>query len=215
MAPSPPAARRPLRELLIEAGVALAREGGPDALVLREAARRIGVSHNAAYRHFANRDDLLRAVADQARAELAHTMRRRLAAVDPADRSLEAAKRRLHLAGIAYMQFATAEPGLFRTAFTGPGLTAKDAHHPPSASTIASEDQLGPFELLQRQVEQLVRAARLPPRARRYASLVAWSAMHGLSMLALDGQLEGLSDRERDQVVDRLVRMVDAGLLAG
>jgi AcrR family transcriptional regulator len=212
---SPPAGRRSLRELLLEAGVGLAREGGPDALVLREAARRVGVSHNAAYRHFANREDLLRAVADRARAELAGTMRQRLAEVDAADRSLEAAKRRLHLAGMAYIQFATAQPGLFRTAFTGPGLTAKDAHHPLTAGVIASEDQLGAFELLKRQVEQLVRAARLPPRARRYASLVAWAAMHGLSMLALDGQLDGLSDRERDEVVDRLVRMVEAGLLAG
>jgi AcrR family transcriptional regulator len=213
--PSPPANRRSLRERLLEAGVALARQGGPDALVLREAARRVGVSHNAAYRHFANREDLLRAVADQARAELANTMRQRLADVDPADRNLEAAKRRLHLAGIAYIQFASAQPGLFRTAFTGPGLTAKDAHHPTSAGATANEDQLGPFELLQRQVEQLVQVARLPPRARRYASLVAWSAMHGLSMLALDGQLDRLSDQQREEVVQRLVRMVDAGLLAG
>ena len=128
---------------------------------------------------------------------------------------LDAAQRRLHLAGMAYIQFATDQPGLFRTAFTGPGLTAKHAHQPPTAGMIANDDQLGPFELLQRQVEQLVQAARLPPRARRYASLVAWAAMHGLSMLALDGQLDKLSDKQREQVVDRLVRMVDAGLLAG
>jgi AcrR family transcriptional regulator len=213
--PSPPVGRRSLRERLIEAGVALAREGGPDALVLREAARRVGVSHNAAYRHFANREDLLRAVADRARAELARTMRQRLAEVDSGDRSLDAAKRRLHLAGMAYIQFATVQPGLFRTAFTGRGLAARDAHHKPPRGDTESEDQLGPFELLQRQVEQLVQAARLPPRARRYASLVAWAAMHGLSMLALDGQLDGLSDRQRAEVVNRLVRLVDTGLLAG
>jgi AcrR family transcriptional regulator len=211
--PSPQVGRRSLRDRLLEAGVALAGEGGPEALVLREAARRVGVSHNAAYRHFANREDLLRAVADQARAELARTMRQRLAEVDPADRTLDAAKRRLHLAGVAYIQFATDQPGLFRTAFTGPGLTAKDAHHPPTAG--ATSDQPGPFEVLQRQIEQLVQAARLRPRARRYASLVAWAAMHGLSMLALDGQLDRLSDKQRNEVVDRLVRMVDAGLLAG
>ena len=215
MAESPPADRRSLRERLLEAGVVLAREGGPDALILREAARRVGVSHNAAYRHFANREDLLQAVADQARAELGSAMRERLAEVDPADRSLEAAKRRLHLAGIAYIEFATAQSGLFRTAFTGPGLTAKDAHHPRTEGAIANEDQLGPFELLQRQVEQLVQTARLPAGARRYASLVAWSAMHGLSMLALDGQLDRLSDLQREEVVQRLVRVVDAGLLAG
>jgi AcrR family transcriptional regulator len=175
----------------------------------------VGVSHNAAYRHFANREDLLQAVADHARTELACTMRQRLAEVDAADRSLEAARRRLHLVGIAYVQFAMAEPGLFRTAFTGPGLLAKGGHHPPTAGVTPIENELGAFELLQLQIERFVRAAGLPPGARRYASLVAWAAMHGLSMLALDGQLDRLSDHERDEVVDRLVRLVDAGLLAG
>ena len=44
-----------LRRALLDAGVALAREGGPDAVVLREATRRAGVVPNAAYRHFAGR----------------------------------------------------------------------------------------------------------------------------------------------------------------
>ena len=51
-----------LRRALLDAGVELARQGGPDAVVLREATRRAGVAPNAAYRHFANRDDLLAAV---------------------------------------------------------------------------------------------------------------------------------------------------------
>ena len=44
-----------LRQALLDAGLAMAREGGPDAVVLREATRRAGVSPNAAYRHFADR----------------------------------------------------------------------------------------------------------------------------------------------------------------
>ena len=48
-----------LRRALLEAGTDLAREGGPDKVVLREATRRVGVSANAAYRHFADRDALL------------------------------------------------------------------------------------------------------------------------------------------------------------
>ena len=51
-----------LRRALLDAGVALAREGGPDAVVLREATRRAGVVPNAAYRHFAGRQALLDAV---------------------------------------------------------------------------------------------------------------------------------------------------------
>jgi len=51
-----------LRRALLDAGIELARQGGPDAVVLREATRRAGVAPNAAYRHFANRQDLLAAV---------------------------------------------------------------------------------------------------------------------------------------------------------
>src|SRR6202040_751336 len=51
-----------LRRALLEAGIELARGGGPDAVVLREATRRAGVVPNAAYRHFASRQELLQAV---------------------------------------------------------------------------------------------------------------------------------------------------------
>ena len=51
-----------LRRALLEAGIQLARAGGPDAVVLREATRRAGVVPNAAYRHFASRWELLQAV---------------------------------------------------------------------------------------------------------------------------------------------------------
>ena len=51
-----------LRQALLEAGIALARVGGPEAVVLREATRRASVVPNAAYRHFVNRDALLQEV---------------------------------------------------------------------------------------------------------------------------------------------------------
>jgi AcrR family transcriptional regulator len=63
-----------LRRALLDAGIALARDGGPDAVVLREATRRAGVVPNAAYRHFASRDELLQAVRSAALANLAAAM---------------------------------------------------------------------------------------------------------------------------------------------
>src|ERR1700746_300198 len=95
-----------LRRALLEAGIELARHGGPDAVVLREATRRAGVVPNAAYRHFASRRERLQAVRSAARAELAAAMERELASlpagVDPAD----FARARLRAVGTAYMRFA-------------------------------------------------------------------------------------------------------------
>ena len=80
MTPAAPAgqtARRPtyrhgdLRRALLDAGIALVREGGPPALVLREATRRAGVAPNAAYRHFANHQALFDAVRTHALGALA------------------------------------------------------------------------------------------------------------------------------------------------
>src|SRR6516225_10185070 len=109
-----------LRSALIEASIALAREGGPDRVVLREAARAAGVSHSAAYRHFADREALLAEVSRFARSELAAEMHRRVNRTkDP--------RRRLRAVGTAYIDFALTEPGLVRTAFTS---------HPATQSTI-------------------------------------------------------------------------------
>src|SRR5258707_13290217 len=97
-----------LHSALIEASIALAREGGPDRVVLREAARVAGVSHSAAYRHFADREALLVEVSQRARRELAAEMRRRVnRATDPLER--------LQAGGTRYADFARAEPGTVRT----------------------------------------------------------------------------------------------------
>ncbi|HEV2796023.1 MAG TPA: helix-turn-helix domain-containing protein, partial [Nocardioides sp.] len=55
-----------LRDALVAAAVEAVREGGPEALSLRELARRVGGSHAAAYRHFADRDALVDVVAERA-----------------------------------------------------------------------------------------------------------------------------------------------------
>src|ERR1700742_274077 len=92
-----------LHSALVEASITLAREGGPDRVILREAARAAGVSHSAAYRHFTDREALLGEVSRFARSELAAQMRRRVnRAKDP--------RRRLRAVGTAYIDFALAEP---------------------------------------------------------------------------------------------------------
>src|SRR5690606_30000670 len=95
----------------------LAREGGPDAVVLREATRRVGVSPNAAYRHFADRDALLHAVSAAAQAELAAAIEEEFEKAPPRRDAQSVARAHLRGIGAAYVRFAVENPGLFRAAF--------------------------------------------------------------------------------------------------
>src|SRR4051812_49443473 len=104
-----PARRRPrgaVREGLVAAGVEMARTGGPDAVVLREATRIVGVVPNAAYRHFADRDELLAEVCAAAMRKLADRMAAGVARVRGKYGNPAAARRRLHAIGTAYLDFA-------------------------------------------------------------------------------------------------------------
>jgi AcrR family transcriptional regulator len=195
-----------LRRALVDAGIALARQGGPNAVVLREATRRAGVVPNAAYRQFRSRDELLQAVRDAALAELAVTMENELAAVRRDDAAADYATASLRAIGAAYLRFAQAEPGLFRTAFaTGPAPGEGDR-------LIAGTGGLGPFELLGAALDRLVAAGVLPSDRRPAAEYLAWSAVHGLAMLVLDGPLRRMTDAERESVAARLLTMVEKGI---
>lgn len=188
-----------LRAALVHAAVALAEEGGPDAVVLREAARRVGVSHNAGYRHFESREALLTAVADAGMGRLAVAMRAGLAEVgepDASDDPVGTARLRLRAVGWAYVSFALGQPGLFRTAFSD---------LPPSHSAE-------PYDLLVDTVDDLVRVGALPPERRPHSEMVAWSAVHGLSVLLLEGPFRSLPAAEVAALFDRVANVIDAGL---
>src|SRR5215472_12554517 len=151
-----------LRSALVEASIALAREGGPDRVVLREAARAAGVSHSAAYRHFADREALLAEVSRYARSELAAEMRRRVARA-------KGPRQRLRAVGTAYIDFALTEPGLFRAAFTSHPATSPDAEHNPApAGEAPTHPAAGadPFEVLGQVLDEAQAAGLLEPRRR-------------------------------------------------
>ena len=196
-----------LRRALLEAGTELARGGGPVAVVLREATRRVGVAPSAAYRHFADRRALLDAVCSAAQAELAVAMEEELDGLpnggDPAD----AARARLRAVGAGYLRFAQAEPGLFRTAFS-----ASDNLRNAASPSRVGEGGLTPFQLLGATLERLVEAGVLPPERRPGAEFLAWSAVHGLAMLLIDGPLRGLDRMQTQDAGRRLLDMVERGL---
>lgn len=196
-----------LRRALLDAGVELARQGGPDAVVLREATRRAGVAPNAAYRHFANRDDLLAAVRAAAVAAAAHFMEAELAQVPTTGTRTEQAHAKVRAVGAGYMRFAHAETGLFRTAFGG-RFTVQT--HPDPA--MGGATGLNPFQHLSAALDDLVTAGALPAERRPGAEYLAWSTVHGMALLSIDGPLRGTPQPLLDGLGLRLLDMVERGI---
>ena len=205
-----------LRRALVEAGTELAREGGPAAVVLREVTRRAGVTPNAAYRHFADKGALLRAVSLAAQSRLAAAMEEEQSALtdrdggadDDAPRGAAAlAQAKLRAVGAGYLRFAQAEPGLFRTAFAN-HVDLRDAAVEESAGPHGRT----PFQLLSDALDDLVESGVLLASRRPGAEFVAWSAVHGLAMLVIDGPLRGLDSAARLRAAQRLLEMVQQGI---
>lgn len=196
-----------LRQALIDAGLEMAREGGPDAVVLREATRRAGVSPNAAYRHFADRSALVAAVSDAASGEVAAAIEREWDAVVDSLPPVEAARAHLRAVGFGYLRFARDEPGLFRAAFTVPA-DLDDAF----GRAKAGPGGRTPFQLLATALDELVAAGALPAERRSGAELACWSAVHGLAMLVLEGPLRGLPPELGGAAARRVVEMAVRGI---
>jgi AcrR family transcriptional regulator len=206
----PPPGRRPrgqVRNALIAAGLELARAGGPDAVVLREATRRVGVVPNAAYRHFADRDALLADVCVAAMDELAGRMQQQLAAVPRRRDARRAAIARLGALGVAYVDFAIQETGLFETAFAMPG-------HVEYAVAGNTADGHGPtpFQLLGNALDELVTAGVLPAERRPDAEYSVWSSVHGVAVLITQGPLRAMPAQFVHGLTDRLLAFIARGL---
>ncbi len=207
-----------LAAALVTAGVELAREAGPDGVVVREATRRVGVSPTAAYRHFADRHSLLAAVAQQARDALADAMAAAVAEV-PGRAGRRRAVARLQATGRAYVRFALAEPGLFRTGFAGfdqagpVGDGTADADGTPAGAVGCPPDPRPDraYAILTAALDELVDAGALPAARRPGAEAAAWAAVHGLSLLLLD---EVLLPARTDPgpLIEVTLRMVTEGL---
>src|SRR3981081_3396975 len=156
-----------LRSALVRAALELLEESGATALSLRAVARRAGVSPAAPYRHYADREALVSAVAAVGYRELAE----RLVAAHPAPATPE----QLASVAVAYVQFALEQPALFRMMFGEPCDRDNDER---VAATAA-------VSLYLREI-----VARCFPQADAEALAPAiWALVHGLAFLHLDGQL--------------------------
>jgi AcrR family transcriptional regulator len=196
-----------LHRALLDAAIELARKGGKEAIVLREVTRQAGVSPNAAYRHFEDLKSLLRAVSMAAQSRLANAMENELAEIRPTGDKGRDARARLRAIGSGYLYFAQAEPGLFMMAFSE-HADLSNAANPASTGSGG----LTPFQILSAALDELVEAGELPENRRPASEFFAWSAVHGLAMLLIDGPLRGLDQAQAEVVGQRLIDMVERGL---
>jgi AcrR family transcriptional regulator len=163
-----------LKKTLLDAAVKVIAKVGPRAFTLREVARQAKVSHNAPYRHFRDKDELLAAVAAEGFEWLADSM---IEAAASAGDALEA----LMLTGRGYVQFALRWPEHFSVMFDYcQGLDAYPAY---AASGRRA------FQVLLDHVAGAQQAGQLPPADANQLALTAWSTVHGVAKLANAGLL--------------------------
>jgi AcrR family transcriptional regulator len=187
-----------LRRALLDAALALVNEGGPKAMTLREAARRVKVSEAAPYRHFASREALLAAVAEEGFREFGASQRAawELHPGDPFDR--------LEALGLAYVDYAVRAPAHFRVMF---GAEFADAAAYPETAAVASASREPVEETVQECLRALGRDATLPPVPAAHSTppsprpppgevpdavatlVMVWSVVHGVSLLLVDRRL--------------------------
>ena len=181
-----------LAEAMVEQGLASVRAQGADQVSLRSIAQALDVSPSAAYNHFADKDDLLRAVGSCGLAALDERMARVLAA-HPAD-TAESARARFSGIGRAYLAFAIDETHLFQLTF-GP-ICAAEAKAPEDA---------GPYLKLMGALDDLERWGLLKPGSRQGLDLTVWAATHAMATLLVEG---AVPPEAVEPFIDSMARLI-------
>lgn len=199
-----------LRNALVRAAAELAEGGGPEAVTIRAAARSVGVTPTATYRHFENQTDLLCAARDEAMARMAGVILELVPEAAPDADPVAVAIDRLAAAGRGYVRFALDQPGLFRTAFCP--VEREDAAADPLDARLAASP---PYAFLSAALDGLVEVGWTDPERRVGAEAGAWAAVHGLSLLLLEGPYRALDEAGRSAVIESTLTMVVGGLASG
>ncbi|MFM5917988.1 MAG: TetR/AcrR family transcriptional regulator [Novosphingobium sp.] len=166
-----------LRSALIAAGKAALESGEPGQISLRQLAREAGVSPTAVYRHFPDKDALLSALAAEGIEDMARWQQ------DAASRATPESA--FAATGRAYVRWGLANPTMFRLVFGQCNEVARTVFGDNTAAHL-----LRTFALDRSASEEEVQTFMLQ----------AWSLVHGLTMLILDGQLPN-----DDAVIDRVI----------
>lgn len=170
-----------LQRVLLQASIRLIAQVGPDAFTLREVARMAGVSHNAPYRHFRDKESLLAAVAAEGFRQLARTLQ------DYAGKH-RVALERLRAGGEGYVAFALRWPQHFAVMFDAPPPRERY----PEYDAVANQA----FGVLLGHIVECQQEGSLPAGDAHRLAFVAWSLVHGIAKLAGTGRLRMQSRAE-------------------
>ena len=194
-----------LRRALLDAGLELLAERGIEGFTLREVARRAGVSHAAPYHHFPHRDDLVRAIVAESFDLLGNGLSTAAATAgsEPMDR--------IAAMGRAYVSFALDHPERYRLMFRTDQSRSDDS----PAATDADEAGARAFGTLMSAFQEAADRELLRDGVEAgTAAITAWSSVHGLASLVLEGSL-GIRPEQREragQLTDEVVRLVLDGV---
>ncbi len=186
-----------LRRRLLDASAHLITDKGLGALSMREVSRRAGVSHQAPYHHFTDREAVLAALAEEGFAALADAMdREAIAIADPTDRLAQTGK--------AYVRWALQHPAHYSVMFR-PELVDLDRF-----ATLQTQGARA-WDCLVDRVVSLVQVGRVPIGEAETTTMWVWSTLHGAATLVLDGPLPPSGSRldgptAAAAIVDRMAR---------
>ena len=189
-----------LRNGLIAAGTAILAEEGVAALDLRKVARRAGVSHAAPYRHFADKEALLVAIAEAGFQELNERIAAAIASANVPRTQLLATAR-------AYIRFACDAPAHLREMFSG--LSLDRAAHPALYATSKAS-----FGNIAAVIERGQQRGEIVAGDPTQLTLVTWATIHGFAMLVIERQLPEAygSDAALDQAITLCIETLYQGL---
>jgi AcrR family transcriptional regulator len=186
-----------LRQALLAAARALISERGPAGFTLAEAAKRVGVTGAAPYRHFADRNALMAALAQQGFEHFNEQLGRAWDGGRPDP--VVALRRR----GAAYLAFVKAEPGLYKAMFGDAGFLT----HP---TTNASAQKA--FDELVRTTIAVMRHFCAPESGARALAMQIWATTHGVAELMLAGHFSG-ETMEASEVLEEAVAALVEGAI--
>jgi AcrR family transcriptional regulator len=194
-----------LPEALVQAGLKLLAEGGMEKLSLRAAAQLAGVSHAAPYRHFRDKDALVAAIAEKGFRLQTARMAEELARARGKD-----LRARLTALGVGYVAFAVEHPAYFRVIFSGLACATRET---PGLSEAAGAS----YGLLRAIIAEGIEGGVLRPGDTDELALAAWSTVHGLAMLVIDGALVGKVNGAAaiKRTTEAMTTLLQEGLLSG